>query len=104
VLYASGQLQRSSQTWWESYQSARPNNAPPTTWQEFVRDFKAHHIPDGVIELKQEEFQNLRMGSMSVTEYHDKFAQLSRYAPNKVRDDANKQCLFFKGLYYDLRL
>jgi hypothetical protein len=31
VLYASGQLQGATQTWWESYQSARPNNAPPVT-------------------------------------------------------------------------
>jgi hypothetical protein len=44
------------------------------------------------------------MGSMSVAEYHDRFAQLSRYAPDEVRDDANKQCLFLKGAYYDLRL
>ncbi|XP_066365010.1 uncharacterized protein [Miscanthus floridulus] len=104
VLYASGQLQGATQTWWESYQSAHPNNAPAITWLEFVRDFKAHHIPDGLIELKQEEFRSLRMGSMSVNEYHDKFAQLARYAPNDVREDADKQCLFLKGIYYDLRL
>jgi len=104
VLYASGQLQGAAQTWWESYQSARPNNAPAITWLEFVRDFKAHHIPDGLIELKQEEFRSLRMGSMSVSEYHDKFAQLARYAPNDVREDADKQRLFLKGIYYDLRL
>ncbi|XP_066334357.1 uncharacterized protein [Miscanthus floridulus] len=103
VLYASGQLQGAAQTWWESYQSARPNNAPAITWLEFVRDFKAHHIPDGLIELKQEEFKSLRMGSMSVSEYHDKFAQLARYAPNDVREDADKQRLFLKGIYYDLR-
>jgi hypothetical protein len=104
VLYASGQLQGAAQTWWESYQAARPNNAPPVTWNGFIRDFKAHHIPDGVIELKQEEFRNLRMGSMSVAEYHDRFAQLSHYAPDEVRDDANKQRLFLKGVYYDLIL
>jgi hypothetical protein len=104
VLYASDQLQGAAQTWWESYQSTRPNNAPPVTWQEFVRDFRAHHILDGVIELKQEEFRSLRMGSMTVSEYHDKFAQLSRYAPNEVREDVDKQCLFLKGVYYDLRL
>jgi len=44
------------------------------------------------------------MGSMSVSEYHDKFAQLARYAPNDVREDADKQRLFLKGIYYDLRL
>ncbi len=104
VLYASGQLQGAAQTWWESYQSARPNNAPPITWHEFARDFKARHIPAGAVELKQEEFRSLKMGQMTVSEYHDKFAQLSRYAPNDVRDDADKQRLFLKGVYYDLRL
>jgi hypothetical protein len=44
------------------------------------------------------------MGSVTVSEYHDKFAQLSRYAPNKVREGADKQHLFLKGIYYDLRL
>jgi hypothetical protein len=74
VLYVSGQLQGIAQTWWESYQAARPDNAPSVTWNEFVRDFKAFHIPEGVIELKQEEFRNLRMGQMSVSKYHDKFS------------------------------
>ncbi|XP_066323166.1 uncharacterized protein [Miscanthus floridulus] len=97
-------LQGAAQTWWESYQSTHPNNAPAITWLEFGRDFKAHHIPDGLIELKQEEFRSLRMGSMSVSEYHDRFAQLARYAPNDVREDADKQRLFLKGIYYDPRL
>ena len=104
VLYASGQLQGAAQTWWESYQAARPNNAPAITWQEFCRDFKARHINEGMIELKQEEFRSLRMGSMTIAEYHDTFEQLARYALNEVREDADKQCLFMKGLYYDLRL
>jgi hypothetical protein len=56
VLYASGLLQGAAQTWWESYQFACSNNVPPVMWQEFFRDFKAHHIPDGVIEIKPEEF------------------------------------------------
>jgi hypothetical protein len=104
VLYASSQLQGTTQTWWESYHAAHPDNAPPVTWNEFVRDFRARHIPEGVIELKQEEFGNLRMGQMSVSEYHDKFSQLARYAPNEVREDADKQRLFLKGIYYDLHL
>jgi hypothetical protein len=41
---------------------------------------------------------------MSVSEYHDKFSQLARYALNKVREDADKQRLFLKGIYCDLRL
>ena len=41
---------------------------------------------------------------MSVAEYRDKFAQLSRYAPNEVVDDANKQRRFLKVLYDGLQL
>jgi hypothetical protein len=104
VLYASGQLQGAAQTWWESYQAARPNNAPPVTWNEFVTSFRARHIPAGVVAQKQEEFRTLRMGSMTMSEYHDKFEQLARYAPNEVREDADKQRLFLNGIYYELRL
>jgi hypothetical protein len=52
-----------------------------------------------VVELKQDEFQALKQGSMILSEYRDKFAQLSRYAPNEVADDAKKQRRFLKGLY-----
>ena len=41
---------------------------------------------------------------MTVSEYRDKFAQLSRYAPNEVADDADKQRHFLKGLYDGLQL
>jgi hypothetical protein len=104
VLYASGQLQGPAQEWWESYQYGRPNNAPPVTWKEFTEGFRSHHIPEGLIELKAEEFRSLKQGSMSVSEYRDKFAQLSRYAPYEVARDSDKQRLFLKGLYDGLQL
>jgi hypothetical protein len=41
---------------------------------------------------------------MSVAKYRDKFAQLSRYAPNEVANDVDKQWLFLKGLHDSLQL
>ena len=41
---------------------------------------------------------------MIVAEYRDKFAQLSRYAPNDVAEDKEKQRRFLKGLYDGLQL
>ena len=41
---------------------------------------------------------------MSVSEYHDKFSQLSRYTPDEVADDDKKQYRFLKGLYDGLQL
>jgi hypothetical protein len=35
---------------------------------------------------------------MSVSEYRDKFIQLSRYALGEVEDDVKKQKLFLEGL------
>jgi hypothetical protein len=50
------------------------------------------------VELKQEEFRALKQGSMTVAEYHDKFAQLSRYAPNDVAEDHQKITSLSQGV------
>jgi hypothetical protein len=55
-----------AQDWWESYEYRHPNNAPTITWQEFREEFRAYHIHEGLIELKQEEFRALKQGSMSM--------------------------------------
>ena len=104
VLYASAQLQRAAQDWWESFQYGRPNNAPAITWQEFCENFRSYHIPEGLIELKQAEFRSLKQGRMSVPEFRDHFVQLSRYAPDDVANDKDKQRLFLKGLHDRLQL
>jgi hypothetical protein len=46
----------------------------------------------------KKEFLSLKQGGMSVSEYKDKFIQLSRYAPGEVDDDEKKQELFLEGL------
>ena len=50
------------------------------------------------MKLKQKEFFNLKQGSMTVSEYRDKFTQLSRYAPHEVDSDAKRQERFLEGL------
>ena len=46
----------------------------------------------------KKELLALKQGSMSVVEYHDKFIQLSWYAPIEVEDDEKRQGLFMEGL------
>jgi hypothetical protein len=48
--------------------------------------------------VKKEEFLALKQGPMSVSEYRDKFLQLSRYAPEDVNTDAKRQYRFLRGL------
>jgi len=50
-----------------------------------------------VIKLKKKEFLSLKQGSMTVSEYCDKFI-LSQYAPDDIVDDEKKQELFLEGL------
>jgi hypothetical protein len=57
-------------------------------WPKFRATFRAHHVLQGVIKLK--EFQDLKQGSMSVNEYVTMFTQLSCYAPHEVNTDEKK--------------
>jgi hypothetical protein len=55
-------------------------------------------VPLGVMKLKKKEFEDLKQGSMTVSEYVTQFTQLSRYAPDNVDTDEKKQDWFLKGL------
>jgi hypothetical protein len=63
----------------------------------FRENFHSHHVPAGLMRLKRKEFLTLKQGSMLLSEYRDKFTQLSRYAPNDVEADQDKQELFMEG-------
>jgi hypothetical protein len=90
VLYASGKLEGTAADWWDAYTAA--HDTPNTiTWQEFKKKFREQHIPKGLMKLKKQKFPALKQGAMSVSEYQDKFIQLSRYAPVDVADDEEKQ-------------
>ncbi|WVZ76152.1 hypothetical protein U9M48_024150 [Paspalum notatum var. saurae] len=52
----------------------------------------------------KKEFLSLKHGSMSVTEYRDKFLQLARYVPTEVAEDSDKQEHFLEGLNDNLLL
>jgi hypothetical protein len=60
-------------------------------------NFRAHHIPSGIMKLKK-EFLSFTQGNMSVSEYSDRFTQLSRYAPEEVDTDKKRQERFLEGL------
>jgi hypothetical protein len=57
-----------------------------------------HHIPSGVIKLKQRESLTLKQDNMLVNEYPDKFTQLSRYASDEVNANPRRQEHFLDGL------
>jgi hypothetical protein len=55
-------------------------------------------MPFGVMKLKKKEFEDLKQGSMTVSEYVTRFTQLSRYALDNVDTNKKKQEWFLNGL------
>ncbi|WVZ90164.1 LOW QUALITY PROTEIN: hypothetical protein U9M48_036491 [Paspalum notatum var. saurae] len=97
VLY--GSAKSAALDWWESY---RPQDRDAFTWAQFRENFRNHHVPAGLMKMKK-EFLSLKQGSMSVTEYRDKFLQLARYATAEVAEDREKQEYFLEGLNDELQ-
>ena len=89
--------------WWENFCAAHetPQNI---TWEEFSAAFRQYHVPEGIIDLKKEEFRALKQGAMSVSDYLNKFSQLARYAAEDVATDKARQSLFLKGLNTGLQV
>jgi hypothetical protein len=97
VLYASGRLTGPVADWSDAYCAAH-DAVNTITWAEFSTQFRNYYIPVGLMKIKRKEFLSLKQRGMSVSEYRDKFIQLSRYAPRKVEDDEKKHELFLEGL------
>jgi hypothetical protein len=97
VLYASCRLTGLTVDWWDSYTAAH-DDANNITWAEFTTQLRNYHIPAGLMKIKKKKFLLLKQGNMLVSEYHNKFIQLSRHAPDEVADDERKQEHFMEGL------
>ena len=50
------------------------------------------------MKIKKKEFLSLKQVNITVSEYRDKFIQLSRYALEEVAHDERKQEKFMEGL------
>ena len=55
------------------------------------------------MKIKKKELLSLKQGNMTVSEYRDKFIQLSRYALEEVADDERKHEKFLEGLIGPLK-
>jgi hypothetical protein len=86
-------------SWWDTFSAA----VKDATWVEFEAAFREHHVPLGIVQLKEEEFRELTQGGRSVSEYVHKFIELARYAPDDVSTEAKKMAHFLKGLKPELK-
>ncbi|XP_070054416.1 uncharacterized protein [Nicotiana tomentosiformis] len=96
------QLKDVANTWYETWEESRGEDAIPATWKEFAYAFLEHVLPIEVLEAKPLEFERLKQNDMSVNEYYLKFVSLAKYAPEMVRDMRARVRRFVLGLSDDL--
>ena len=62
------QLRGTARLWWDHYKAILPADHI-VTWDEFKNAFRAHHIPEGLMERKLNEFLALTQGTRTVIQY-----------------------------------
>jgi hypothetical protein len=85
--------------WWDTFSEA----VRDATWAEFETAFREHHVPQGIVQLKEDEFRELTQGGRTISEYVHKFTELARYAPDDVSTESRKMARFLKGLRPELK-
>jgi hypothetical protein len=99
VQLAAHQLSGMALAWWDTFNVTIRD----ATWAEFEAAFREHHVPQGLVQLKEDEFRELTQDGRSVSEYVHKFTELARYAPDDVSTEGKKMARFLKGLRPELK-
>lgn len=102
VRFATFQLKGQATEWWEEMKDSRGDRV--ISWDDFCRDFRAHHIPASFVEGMREKFRRLKQGNSSVYDYNVEFQNLARYAKQDVPDQKSMIYQFRGGLKEDLQL
>ncbi|KAL5550691.1 hypothetical protein UlMin_000867 [Ulmus minor] len=75
VACASFMLKKGARHWWTTVKLTR--NVEVMTWADFLREFEQKYYNSAILRAQQDEFLNLKQGSMTVVEAVNKFEQLS---------------------------
>ena len=68
TLFAAQQLHGTARIWWDNYRAMLPADHV-VTWEEFKTTFRVHHILEGLLERKLNEFLVLTHGNRTVLQY-----------------------------------
>ncbi|XP_070054011.1 uncharacterized protein [Nicotiana tomentosiformis] len=104
VAFTTFQLTGIVYQWWQVYEEVRPGDATPPTWDQFSEIFLKEFIPQTIRDAWRTEFERLRQGSMTVSEYAIKFSELARHVPILVPTVRERIRGFIEGLDYDLKI
>jgi hypothetical protein len=66
--FSAQQLRCTARLWWDNYFTILPADHV-VSWEEFKNAFRAHHIPEGLMERKLNEFLALTQGTRTILQY-----------------------------------
>ena len=103
VTLASYQLEGRAMEWWDFLRQKWERDGTPRTWANFFLEFEDKFIPKVERERREDEFRNLKQGSLTVEQYEIKFSRLSKYAPKLVDTEESRIRCFWLGLDLDIQ-
>jgi hypothetical protein len=86
--FAAQQLRGAARIWWDNFYAMQPTGHV-ISWDEFRTAFRAHYIPEGLLERKLNEFLALTLGSSMILQYAQTFNHLCQYAGHHADNDAD---------------
>ncbi|KAM6571632.1 hypothetical protein CsatA_015712 [Cannabis sativa] len=96
VKCASYMLRKDARIWWEVVEQTK--DVDTMNWNDFKRVFNEKYYNSAVLAAKVDEFTGLVQGSLTVTEYAQKFDRLAKFAPDLVPTDRVRAHRFVEGL------
>ncbi|GMN64232.1 hypothetical protein TIFTF001_033317 [Ficus carica] len=100
VLCASFALKKDARHWWMTVQIRQ--DVTTMNWQDFVSEFRTMYYNREILAAQQDEFTNLKQGSMTVMEAVKKFEQLARLCPELVPSKTEKVRMMMKMFRTDI--
>ncbi|XP_070046640.1 uncharacterized protein [Nicotiana tomentosiformis] len=79
VELASYPLKGMAYSWFEMWEDSREEGSPPARWSDFDDAFIDNFLPTETKAAHAAKFMGLKQDTMSVWEYHMRFACLSKY-------------------------
>ncbi|XP_070056724.1 uncharacterized protein [Nicotiana tomentosiformis] len=104
VDFTTFQFEGKARRWWQAYLLSRPASSSPLTLDQFTHLFLEKYIPPSEREELRGQFERLRQGHMSVTNYETIFTDLSRHAAIILPTDADRVRRFIAGLHPEIQV
>ncbi|XP_070045839.1 uncharacterized protein [Nicotiana tomentosiformis] len=103
VSFTAFQLRGAAYQWWRTYERSSPDEAASLTWTQFSEMFLREYVPQSLKDAWHVEFEQLRQGVMTVSEYVVHFSELARHAPALVATVRERVHRFIERLHPSIR-